>query len=154
MRLWHYQLIPHLPRMQLIGQWRECSSILGSMIKYNTPKHLLVDKIMDYPISNFKVYSELIATEMLNRGYKPNVKQFKDKLNNYITANNIDTSDYNNDINIFLGWHNDIYLRECLYNLEEKFMCGGIEEADWFKIYKHFNHITPLYYKEELAYVQ
>ena len=27
MRLWHYKLIPALPKAQLISQWRECIAI-------------------------------------------------------------------------------------------------------------------------------
>lgn len=30
MRLWHYKLIPVLPKAQLISQWRECIAIKGN----------------------------------------------------------------------------------------------------------------------------
>ena len=29
MRLWHYKLIPYLPKKQLVSQWRECIAIMG-----------------------------------------------------------------------------------------------------------------------------
>lgn len=29
MRLWHKDLIPYLPRQQLLGQWRECCPYSG-----------------------------------------------------------------------------------------------------------------------------
>lgn len=29
MRLWHYKLIPYLPRQQLLGQHRECAALRG-----------------------------------------------------------------------------------------------------------------------------
>lgn len=30
------------------------------------------------------------------------------------------------------------YLRQCIYNLEEKVMCGGITKEEWKKIYDKF----------------
>lgn len=46
---------------------------------------------------------------------------------------------------IFPDWHNDIYLRECLYNLEEKFRAGGIPADEWQIIYDRFKDFTPLW---------
>jgi hypothetical protein len=46
---------------------------------------------------------------------------------------------------IFPEWHNDIYLRECLYNLEEKAMCHGIPADEWQVIYDKFKDFTPLW---------
>lgn len=45
---------------------------------------------------------------------------------------------------IYVDWHNDVYLRECLYNLEEKYLCEGITQDDWFLIYNKFENFTPL----------
>ena len=50
MRLWHKDLIPYLPKEQLVSQWRECSSIAGAIIKNGTPNHGLVNYVLDYPI--------------------------------------------------------------------------------------------------------
>ena len=47
MRLWHKDLIPVLPRQQLIGQWRECCLIAKQISEKGTPNHILVNKIMD-----------------------------------------------------------------------------------------------------------
>ena len=43
---------------------------------------------------------------------------------------------------LFPGWHNDRYLAQCYYNLEEKYDCGGVAE-EWFR------KITEIYYKEK-----
>ena len=40
--------------------------------------------------------------------------------------------DYN--IIIFGDWHNDRYLMQCYYNLQEKHDCGGISDDEWQKI--------------------
>ena len=39
---------------------------------------------------------------------------------------------------IFIEWHNDRYLRQCLYNLQEKADCGGVSKEEWARITDHF----------------
>lgn len=34
-------------------------------------------------------------------------------------------------VNIFADWHNDRYLSQCFYNLQEKYDCGGINETEY-----------------------
>ena len=41
MRLWHKDLIPYLPKQQLISQWRECCCIAKNIADNGTPNHLL-----------------------------------------------------------------------------------------------------------------
>ena len=33
--------------------------------------------------------------------------------------------------NLYDDWHNKMYLKQCLYNLEEKATCGGIPINEW-----------------------
>ena len=70
MRLWHKDLILVLPKHQLIGQWRECCAIAKAIAENGTPNHILINKIIDYPIDHFYTYCKLIELEMLNRNYK------------------------------------------------------------------------------------
>lgn len=143
MRLWHYQLLPYLPRLQLISQWRECCCIAKSITEKGVPNHILVNKIMDYPVDNFVIYTDMVIKEINNRGYKISDKA----LTNY--RKNIQKSTYrfnnNRKCSIFCDWHNDIYLRECLYNLEEKALCQGIPADEWQIIYDRFKDFTPLW---------
>ena len=39
---------------------------------------------------------------------------------------------------LFEKWHDERYLRECLFNLEEKAMCNGIPRNEWKVIYDKF----------------
>ena len=39
---------------------------------------------------------------------------------------------------LFSSWHNHRYLKQCYYNLQEKFDCGGISEEEWIKIKNKF----------------
>ena len=43
MRLWHIDLIPYLPDLQLIAQWRELNSIFKKQ-----DKHILINYIYNY----------------------------------------------------------------------------------------------------------
>jgi len=70
MRLWHKDLISVLPDKQLLGQWRECCAIASNIANKGTPNHLLVNKIMDYPIEHFRYYGFTVYIEMCNRGFK------------------------------------------------------------------------------------
>lgn len=123
MRLWHKDLIPVLPKQQLIGQWRECCLIAKNIAEKGTPNHLLVNRIMDYPIEHFFRYGIRIVNEMERRGYKVNLYKFTRWF--YKLSAEREYED------IFNTWHNDRYLKQCYYNLQEKYDCGGITQAEW-----------------------
>ena len=133
MRLWHYRLLPYLPRLQLISQWRECCCIAKSITEKGTPNHILVNKIMDYPIDHFMTYCNLVAKEMCNRGYKCNstrlTKWTKQLVDKYTLVSSND---------LFSGWHNDRYLNQCIINLQEKFDSNGICKNEWNLIVEEF----------------
>ena len=128
MRLWHKDLIPVLPREQLVTQWRECSAIAGAILKNGTPNHILVNKVLDYNLSQFVQYSQIIRDEMTKRGYRT-----MDSVMNKI-KNITDNQDKWHEIFLFEDWHTDRYFKQCYYNLQEKYDCGGIKEEDWKKI--------------------
>ena len=127
MRLWHKDLIPVLPRQQLLGQWRECCAIAKNINEKGTPNHLLVNKIMDYPIEHFFVYGVMVARELERRGYKVCAEKFINTFPNYkyLFWQTVRIS------NMFCGWHNDRYFWQCFYNLQEKYDCGGITDEEW-----------------------
>ena len=134
-RLWHYELLPYLPRQQMLSQLRECVAISKSIYEKGTPNHILVNKIMDYDLSEFKIYCNMVIYEMIcNRGYKVSESTIN-KLENYIDFN-IDSTVIENKI--FKNWHNNLYLRICLYNLYEKYLCGGISQEEWNIITRNF----------------
>jgi len=136
MRLWHKSLIYVLPRQQLLGQWKECSSIAGNILTKGTPNHILVNKIMDYPIDHFITYVELIRNEMTSRGYRT-----MDSVWNKIVslANGPDKSWYVIDFDeLYDQWMDNIYLTVCYWNLYEKYDCGGITADEWYKINNEF----------------
>ena len=138
MRLWHKDLIPFLPRQQLLGQWRECCLIAKNIAEKGTPNHLLVNRIMDYPFEHFRQYTVDVWFEMVCRHYKCDYSKFE----KYIPKNiPVPTDDetfvqslalaISQKDEIFKDWHDDRYMHQCLLNLQEKYDCGGISEEEY-----------------------
>lgn len=130
MRLWHKDLITALPREQLVAQWRELSAIAGNLNTKGTPNHILVNKVSDYPRDHFISYAFWVRQEMTRRGYRT-MDSVWDKI--YCTRE----VDYGElqilpIEDLFPGWHNDRYLEQCYFNLEEKYDCGGVAQ-EWFE---------------------
>lgn len=134
MRLWHKDLIPVLPRQQLLGQWRECCLIAKNIAEKGTPNHILVNPVMDYPIEHFISYARMVFDEMDRRDYNVHstsfdkyfTKPFYSSVPSWI---------------IFKDWHNKKYLTQCLANLEEKHDRGGIADKEWEQILAYIGRI-------------
>lgn len=113
MRLWHYKLITFLPKSQLLAQWRELNSIFKKQ-----DRHILINYIYEYPKENLKLFADQVLDEMDIRGYK--VKS----LDNYLSYFGENRFIIIGHPNPFHNHHDFFYLRQCYYNLEEKFMRG------------------------------
>lgn len=142
MRLWHKDLIPALPREQLVAQWRELSAIAGSIQKNGTPNHILVNFVLKYDYDHFINYALEVRTEMMARGYKT-----MDSVWNKIVALKPDWKCLTHE-EIYKYKMNPEYLKICYFNLKEKWICEGIKEQDWDKISQLYQYIM-----EELKYV-
>ena len=134
MRLWHSSLIKVLPREQLVAAWRELSAISGSIQKNGTPNHLLVNFVLDYDYDHFISYAYYVREEMTRRGYRT-MNSVWDKIvalkPDYLIV----------PLNeLYKGKMNSVYLNICYYNLYEKYLCGGIKQEDWDKIYWEMWH--------------
>lgn len=121
MRLWHEQLIPHLPRQQLLGQHRECAALRGD--GWGRP-HATVNYVFAHPPYKLYQYHLLIMQEMQRRGYRPD-PLWADPLYRGKTA-----APYRNEAacaatSPLYPEHDAAYLAECLNNLKQK----GIELA-------------------------
>lgn len=143
MRLWHKDLIPVLPNKQLVSQWRECCAIIGSIDKNGTPGSSLVDKVLEYSILHFVVYTNKVLRELHNRNYhvkESTYKEFVDKCNrNMHLFNNTSSIVLSSDCNLYKYWHTKRYLKQCLFNLQEKYDCGIISDDEWLKIVSIYN---------------
>ena len=138
MRLWHKDLIQYLPRQQLLSQWRECCCIAKTITKRGSPHHLLVNKVMLYPSVHFLEYTRLVIREMESRGYGVSEKSKENFLKNFSRFGDPCECLIGADRFMFDNWHDDRYLIQCLYNLQEKEDCGGIPSDEWDKIQNKF----------------
>lgn len=132
MRLWHYKLIPVLPNAMLVSQWRECIAIKRQWEK-GTLKHRLVSYVMNHNKFLFNNYSNLVYEEMQRRNINCSSKIHKEI----------------NEFGAISGWefvlldeiaypeHNNRYLQQCYYNLQEKADRGIITEEEWDEIVEH-----------------
>ena len=141
MRLWHKDLIDSLPRKQLLGQWRECCAIIKNIKEKGAPNHLLVNKIMDYDLKHFYTYGLYVFIETEHRDYKCNLRKFDQYFKGGKIVKTFDE--------LFDGWHNERYLDQCFYNLQEKFDCGGMSEEEWEKVSRKYYEVKEKYSNEQ-----
>ena len=149
MRLWHKDMIHYLPKQQLLGQWRECCLIASLLAKDHTPNHILVNPIIEYEPEHFEIYCANVYQEMDMRGFKVAdevCRKLELDLRAYRLYLNSDVpwdcfcKDFNIEFDgeLFDSWHTLRYLRQCYYNLEEKYDRGGIPEKEWLIIFANF----------------
>lgn len=129
MRIWHVELIPYLPRSQLLAQWRELNSIYK---KKN--KHILINYIYNYSKDYLYVYSIKVIEELKARKYKVNQfthfnKYFDGILDEYGVSTSLRYREHNND-----------YLTICYYNLKEKYIRGQKDFTTrlWHKLESYY----------------
>ena len=133
MRLWHYELIPVLPKKMLVSQWRECIAIKRQWEK-GTLKHRLVSYVKDYDVNYFINYVNKIIGEMDKRQIKYNKKlKFEIWDIGFRTA-------FAGLIRNNYPEHNNRYLKQCYYNLQEKADRGIITQEEWKKIEDRFKN--------------
>lgn len=118
MRLWHYKLIPFLPNSQLLGQWRELNYIFKKQ-----DKHILINYIYEYTINDFWNYSYLVSKELLKRNYNINYDNAESFFNKYygMGLKGINVRGF---VYCYNNHHNSRYLKQCFYNLQEKYDRG------------------------------
>ena len=141
MRLWHKDLIPYLPDLQLKGQWRECALIADALAKNGTPNHLLVNRVTEYPLDHFVTYCFFVFMEMRKRGFNGSNRATK-KMENL--------GNFHIKEPLFYGWHNLEYLRICYANLLEKHNGIGksrITDEEWQVLLDGYKAITGEEYK-------
>lgn len=134
MRLWHSSLIKVLPREQLVAAWRELSAISSSIQKNGTPNHLLVNFVLDYDYDHFISYAYYVREEMTRRGYRT-MNSVWEKITSLKSNYTILPLEV-----IYPEKMDTLYLNICYYNLYEKYLCGGIKQEDWDKIYWEMWH--------------
>ena len=111
----------------VISEWRECIAIKRQWEK-GTLKHRLVSYVKENKQA-FYDYCHDVAEEMKKRNIKFQEKYLLEIFD--FCENEIDYLILNKSI---FKEHNDRYLKQCYYNLQEKTDRGIITEEEWKKI--------------------
>jgi len=127
MRLWDYRLLKVLPDKMIVSQWRECIAIKRQWEK-GTLKHRLVSYVKNYNKKYFLNYVCLVLQEFEKRNIKYNNK-YLFEIRDFCLDNGAIVS-----YNLMYQEHNDRYLKQCYYNLQEKADRGIIAKEEWQKI--------------------
>ena len=130
MRLWHYKLIPYLPKDMLVSQWRECIAIKRQWEK-GTLKHRLVSYVDNYNKQYFLNYLYRVMDTMYDRKIKFQSK-FYDEIRDFCWNGAFVSN------NLMYTEHNNRYLKQCLYNLQEKADRGIVSNTEWKLIENKF----------------
>lgn len=164
MRLWPYQMLDVLPRAQMLSQWRECLAV-GGMLGAGNLNHATVNRVKDYPIKHFMVYCDLVRNEFANRGWTIGENTLEKLKNDIEYESDYNKKSYNiiytsenssnesclipqvviqnkNDSEtsvLFDSYHDERYLKQCLYSFQEKYDCGMLTDEEWNKIVDKFN---------------
>lgn len=132
MRLWDYRLLPYLDDFHIVAQWRELLAIKGAIDKNGTPNHRLVNKVLEYNIRDFKNYTACVVSELHKRKIKYLYSKWEE-------IRDWESPHFDNDrysgAKYYVGWHEDKYLTQCYFNLQEKHDCGIVSDCAWNKIY-------------------
>lgn len=138
MRLWHYKLIPFLPKSQLLAQWRELNLIFKREyeIRGKRVNHILINYIYEYPFVNLLSYSTMIMWEMRKRGFKVNKKNYSDFYGMLYADDEFPEAVEHP----FKNHHNYRYLQQCFYNLQEKYDRGqkDFSKEQYDKLFEFF----------------
>jgi uncharacterized protein (TIGR02328 family) len=141
MRLWHYKLFPYLPDAQFKGELRELVAIMHDWRDRGKTNHLLINRVMEYPMEDFYGYFLEYAIRYRRRyGAMPKqTDEFLDFCNCQVVKEP------------FNGWHDKEYLRVCMANLYEKHHFGigksRITDEEWQRLCDGYKAITGEEYK-------
>lgn len=130
MRLWHTLLLPYLPKSQLAAQKRECDVIwrdIGRGVKTN---HILINYIWSYDVEEFTIYYAFLKREFDRRGFK------------FRPHSAAKVVEYSSELRTpFEYHHNAGYMRQCFYNLQEKYERGQKDfDEDIYDALEQFVH--------------
>jgi len=113
-RLWHYQMIPVLPRLQLLGQHRECAALRGNGWGR---KHSTVNYVFRHSYEMLYNYHLKVMDEMKKRGYCPNPSWMEYTYRGQSAAPVSLAITPRQNIDNMYTEHDERYLTSCLKNL-------------------------------------
>ncbi|WP_188631389.1 TIGR02328 family protein [Lentibacillus kapialis] len=120
MRLWHENLLPKLPRQQLLGQHRECCALRGNGWG---KKHATVNYVFQHSPYKLYLYHMKVINEMKRRGYQNDVlwedPHYRGKTCPPFSDASLKNK-HKSPSNPIYPEHDQQYLQACIKNLAEK----------------------------------
>ena len=110
MRLWHYQLLEFLPRLQIKGQWSELNCIFKTR-----KEHILINYVYEYDKKDLLVYTVKVIKILKKYGYNIDLSNASQYFG--ITQGDLLGIESKEDYIPFEKHHNYDYLMICYYNL-------------------------------------
>ena len=147
MRIWHTDLLPYLPDLQLNGQWRELVSIMRDLKNKGKTNHLLINRVCEYEDAGLRLASYASIY------FRCRARRYGScSLNGFEEFYELDKRFYDCIYkNPYIDWHNDEYLRVCMANLYEKHKFGigksRITDDEWERLCEGYKKITGEEYK-------
>lgn len=144
MRLWHTDILPYLPRTQLLAQWRELNSIFKKQ-----DKHLLINYIYNYDKRQLDVYSKYVMQAMNDKGYKFDIKNYANFFYGEnqpieLIRDNLMYELWDDDLcyKTPFAEHNKEYMTICYWNLREKYLRGqkDFTKDIWHKLEQFYQN--------------
>lgn len=149
MRLWHRELLPHLPDLQFKGQLRELVAIMHDWRDKGKTNHLLINRVMEYPQDELTQYFFEYSYEYYKRYGKPLNRQM-DEFNMFSLGKTKVVRPIKMT-SLYEFWHNKKYLRVCMANLYEKHYMGigksRITDEEWARLCEGYKSITGEVYQ-------
>lgn len=144
MRLWHKDLIPYLPKSQLLGQHRECCAMRGLGWGKNS---YVVNYVWRYNYVTLFIFHRMVMHEMKRRKYNVTTEWYRDtyrgkkikRQHTYFIPNILKFHSY------YYKEHNDEYLSICLHNLKYS-ISDATKKSKGIDLFKYFPNIKDLGY--------
>lgn len=140
MRLWHCDLLPYLPDAQFKGQLRELVAIMHDWRDKGATNHILINKVMEYPKNDLVRYF-LCYEAIYHRRYG---KRLSRQAFEFVWFDDTPLTERSNGL--FVGWHDEKYLKVCMMNLFEKYYFGRgkskITFDEWMVLLDGYKKIT------------
>ncbi len=138
MRIWHKDLIGVLPDNYLFAQWRTLNTIKRTILKGKEVEDKIVSVALDYDTLHLMTYSNLVKNEIEKRKHVISTKLHKEFYQWCIKNSHTGLAYEIEYDRLFKDWHNDRYLKQCYYTMQELYDrdCITKEEWDKFKVVK------------------
>lgn len=134
MRLLHKSLIHVLPTTLLLEQLDECRNVVTQANAYNgILKDYEIQRVMFFNKSHFYNYCCIICNELFERGVEVH-DSVREPILEYVDDEAKQTGAFIEFNDLFKGWHDNRYLKQCYYILQERFDCGKLEPNNFIKI--------------------